>query len=675
MRTLVVQTATVFPPSYLPAMVLDEAAALFPFTLIDFVAPGPGSLSVEQQLASLGPPLHCAESFWLNSAQRSGPLKYCRVTPGESEVVGSGTLPWALLDPHVGGDAVFYQGRRASHGISGALYLARGKSILLPTGFFAYSSDAADENNAACRALDEGPHLPWRSIVTRSAAQDICQEFPYGTLEGCSAIDMAKARAAEPQLASAGRWLRGVEGPGFSAPSSAPGEKNSGHLTIPDGKTPKLLLAFGLSGPEFQRENVTKKGKSARSSSGGTFRDLRRNLYAQAGEKPHPGRCSVLSARSCGSRFAPYGEETEENPRIGTFTFTTTLRRAYLGFAERNTARPLSSKSPFSTGMSSITSPASSWRKMQIPRPLQQLFDHFPLQTYEPNHLPERSQHLTSSDLPTLYIFSTDADARLGLPSFNPGCLKWQTLLRLAKLDFRTLPSTNHASPTGSLPFLLPPRTSPTTAPLPIPASNLLAYAQRSQPGTGDLDPDLPPRSQAYLSLINLSLRSAWLYALYLDPSHAALLRQLYIRPASSSRGVQAALLYQLRRAAAEQIATTSAGGGKIVSLAPVASVEGIDEEAVYRSAREALEALASLLSQSETGWFFGRERPGVFDAALFSYTHLMMEYMPEEGGSAGEGTGVALGRMVLGAGDGELARHRERMLQTAWPGWDGYRK
>ncbi|KAH6649786.1 hypothetical protein F5144DRAFT_588431 [Chaetomium tenue] len=632
MQTLVVQTATVFPPSYLPAMAL--AAAFSPFTLIDFVAPGPGSLSVEQQLASLGPPLHCAERFWLKSAKRSGPLKYCRVTR-ESEVVGSATLPWALLDPHVGGDAVFYQG-----------FI----STLLPTGFSAYSSDTADENNAACRALDEGPHLPWRSIVTRSAAQDICQEFPYGTLEGCSAIDMAKARAAEPQLASAGRLLRGVECPGFSAPSSVPGEKqiSAGIQMAPVeyGKTPKLLLAFGLS------------GKSARSSSGGTFRDLRRNLYAQAGEKPHPGRC-----------------KTEDTPRIGTFT--TTLRSTYLSFAERNTVRPFSFKSPFSTGMSSIPSPASSWRKMQIPRPLQQLFDHFPLQTYEPNHLPERSQHLTSSDIPTLYVFSTDSDARLGLPSFNPGCLKWQTLLRLANLNFRTLPSTNHASPTGSLPFLLPPRTSSTTtAPLPIPASNLLAYAQRSQPGTAvtDLDPDLPPRSQAYLSLINLSLRNAWLYALYLDPSHAALLQQLYIRPASSSRGVRAALLYQLRRAAAEQVATTSAGG-KIVSVAPVTSVEGIDEEAVYRESGEALEALESLLGESGTGWFFGRERPGVFDAALFSYTHLMMEYMPGEGGSAGEGEGVALGRMVLGAGDGGLARHRERMLQTAWPGWDGYRR
>ncbi|KAJ4306137.1 hypothetical protein N0V88_000933 [Collariella sp. IMI 366227] len=125
--------------------------------------------------------------------------------------------------------------------------------------------------------------------------------------------------------------------------------------------------------------------------------------------------------------------------------------------------------------------PSPSWRKIQIPRPLQQLFDYFPLRTYEPNALPERSQQLTSSDLPTLYVFSTDEDARLGLPSFNPGCLKWQKTM-----------------------------------------------------------------------------------------------------------------LYQLRRAAAEQIATSSSS--KIVSTGAVHSVEGIDEKAVYEAAREALEALAGLL-------------------------------------------------------------------------------
>jgi metaxin len=182
---------------------------------------------------------------------------------------------------------------------------------------------------------------------------------------------------------------------------------------------------------------------------------------------------------------------------------------------------------------------------------------------------------------------------------------------------------------------------------------------------------DLPLRAQAYLSLITLSLRNAWLHALYLDPSHTALVEQLYIRPASSSRAVQATLLYQLRRAAAEQIAT-GAGGGRIVAgTAAPGGIEAVDEGAVYDAAGEALAALAGLLGESGTEWFFGGERPGGFDAALFSYTHLMMEFM---GGEEGEGEGegrAALGRMVRSAGEGQLARHRESMLEAAWPGWD----
>lgn len=128
-------------------------------------------------------------------------------------------------------------------------------------------------------------------------------------------------------------------------------------------------------------------------------------------------RCPTPVAAAVRSRRR---DRKQPKSRIGTFTKNNT------GFAERNTTRPFFFDSPFQTGMASIPSPASGWRKMQIPRPLQQLFDHFPLQTYEPNHLPERSQHLTSSNLPTLYVFSTDSDARLGLPSFNPACLKWQ---------------------------------------------------------------------------------------------------------------------------------------------------------------------------------------------------------------------------------------------------------
>lgn len=72
------------------------------------------------------------------------------------------------------------------------------------------------------------------------------------------------------------------------------------------------------------------------------------------------------------------------------------------------------------------------WAKVQIPRPLQRLFDLFPLRAYEPNDLPERSRQLTASHLPTLYIFTTEEAARLGLPSFNPTCLRWQVCLSLS---------------------------------------------------------------------------------------------------------------------------------------------------------------------------------------------------------------------------------------------------
>ena len=42
----------------------------------------------------------------------------------------------------------------------------------------------------------------------------------FWKLEACSAIDTAKGRAAEPQLALARRLLRVMEGTGFSAPLS-----------------------------------------------------------------------------------------------------------------------------------------------------------------------------------------------------------------------------------------------------------------------------------------------------------------------------------------------------------------------------------------------------------------------------------------------------------------------
>ncbi|KAK1770875.1 hypothetical protein QBC33DRAFT_597384 [Phialemonium atrogriseum] len=297
-----------------------------------------------------------------------------------------------------------------------------------------------------------------------------------------------------------------------------------------------------------------------------------------------------------------------------------------------------------------------------IPGPLQRLFDLFPLVTYPANELPSRSPG--PSNLPTLYVFASEEGARKGSPSFNPTCLKWQTFLKIAGVQFRIVPSTNHASPTGALPFLLPPNPSPppstqppssssssSSAPrppqLPIPSTSLPKYAL-----THGLTPSPPspphPRQQAYQSLLDGPLRSAWLHALYLTPSNTPLLRTLYAHPATTSTPIQSLLLHHLRRAAAAEL--------------PSHHQDRPDD--LYSEAASALSALAALLADSGTGWFFGRAAPGEFDAAVFAYTQLLL------------GGGLAwvdrrLADLARDAGEGELVGHRGRIWDLYW-GEDG---
>ncbi|KAK0614067.1 hypothetical protein B0T14DRAFT_527580 [Immersiella caudata] len=296
-----------------------------------------------------------------------------------------------------------------------------------------------------------------------------------------------------------------------------------------------------------------------------------------------------------------------------------------------------------------MASTPANWQ-WPVPRPLQQLFDYFPLVTYGTAELPARAQATTSDSVPTLFVFASEDDARLGAPSFNPGCLKWQTFLRLAGVAFRVLPSTNHASPTGALPFLLPVR--PTTTP--IPAGKLHTYALKH--GTSPPSEPTTLRLEAYHSLLDLPIRNAWLHALYLDPAHTDLLEVFYTSPASSSPWIRDALRRQLRRAAEAEILKT----GSYLSAA-AAGTAVVDQEQVYTAAREALESLAALLAESETGWFFGEQAPTLFDAGVFAFTYLMVKYM--DGNGEGD-----LGGMVKGAGDGELERHRKGVLDAA--GW-----
>ncbi|KAL8357638.1 hypothetical protein RB601_009203 [Gaeumannomyces tritici] len=337
---------------------------------------------------------------------------------------------------------------------------------------------------------------------------------------------------------------------------------------------------------------------------------------------------------------------------------------------------PSSSSSSSATGYSLLSG--------RIPAPLQRLFDAFPLATYPPNDLPARCPLPAERDLPTLHVFISDEDAARGRPSFNPTCLKWQTFLKIAGVDLRLVSSTNHASPSGALPFLLPPivaaadppvssKSPPPTSPnpAPIPAHKLQAYARAhgtTTTTTTTTTAPPPPGQQAaaaaepaYAALLDHAVRRAWLHALYVSPANAPLAARLYLAPASRHPLVRSALRAKLRAAAAAELASTRNG------------VDPPPEAELYADARAALAALAQQLLPPETeteveeegsrtpssGWFFGAAAPGMFDAAVFAYTHLLLP------GSGLEWVDRRLPEVVEAFP--ALVAHRARMLARLW--------
>ncbi|KAK7737925.1 hypothetical protein SLS53_006303 [Cytospora paraplurivora] len=387
-----------------------------------------------------------------------------------------------------------------------------------------------------------------------------------------------------------------------------------------------------------------------------------------------------------------------------------------------NAASP--SSSPSSTG----ASPRRSWVP-HIPAPLQRLFDAVPLVTYPPNELPYRSPAAT--DLPTLHVFISEQDAARGLPSFNPSCLKWQAFLRIAGVQFHVRPSTNHASPTGALPFLQPPipsisssphsssnnpplkkTTTPTSnnqrleatrALLPVPSTRLAAYASQhgalpptsltSEAATPQLQSQAR-RRQAYQALLDGPVRDAWLYSLYLSPANEGVLRRWYIDPVSRSAAVRDATLRQLRRAVRAELArsttattttttTTKDQGweglagnvGDVLSWAMGAKTAVVDPVRIYADAARALEALETLLyregKSEDTGagpWFFDSPHPTLFDAAVFSYVYLVLH----GGGGAGKPWADDALRQILVTKCSRLVGHTQRILDGYWSGGQG---
>ena len=71
------------------------------------------------------------------------------------------------------------------------------------------------------------------------------------------------------------------------------------------------------------------------------------------------------------------------------------------------------------------------------------------------------------------------------------------------------------------------------------------------------------------------------------------------------------------------------------------------------RDAEEAFNALSTLLGQDE--WFFVQQKPGLFDASVFAYTHLILD----EGMGWGENT---LAEQLKRYGN--LVQHQERITK-----------
>ena len=181
-----------------------------------------------------------------------------------------------------------------------------------------------------------------------------------------------------------------------------------------------------------------------------------------------------------------------------------------------------------------------------------------------------------------------------------------QALLTFYRIPHILIPSNNHSSPTGVLPFLLPSPSTTAPNPSPVPASKLPRH----------LSLNLPPpsaRQAAYATLLTFSIRPAYLYSLYLVPENfSSVVHPLYITPCTTSPPVQAALSHTLRKAAYVEIVKPSPTGSNY-----------IDPDELFVNARKAFEALETLLGDDT--WFWGAKEAGEMDAEVWAYTYVIL--------------------------------------------------
>ncbi len=215
---------------------------------------------------------------------------------------------------------------------------------------------------------------------------------------------------------------------------------------------------------------------------------------------------------------------------------------------------------------------------------VKKLFDRFPLTTYEHAGLPLRSRE-RQVEIPTLLVYAYRGQ------TIHPDCLLWETLLQIHGTEnFKSLASSPHASVSG-LPLLLLP-------------SGGKVHAAKLDEWAG-IDP-LTMEQKVFRVMLNANIRRAYLFTMYMEPRNAGLASRLFI---DGDVAWPASLL--VRHSTRSSVHEVLAGG-----LATYYS-----KEEIYADADAAWAALSALLGNDD----YFASPPGLLDAAVFSYTHLIL--------------------------------------------------
>ena len=230
----------------------------------------------------------------------------------------------------------------------------------------------------------------------------------------------------------------------------------------------------------------------------------------------------------------------------------------------------------------------------------------------------------------------------------------------MCSISFGIQPSNNHASPSGSLPFLIPgealnskENNKSVRIGNTVSANSLQSWiGQNTENKEAHEDETLSLQESAFLSLLEHKIRPAWLHAFYLTANLYSLAAPLYIHSVTTSGLLRKWQTVQLRAAARAEVEKV---------------VPKIDVDVLYYGAESAFEALETALGNED--WFLGGEQPGILDAAVFGYTCLLSNPRlgAEANGKWSEDEGSQRMRTILQRFE-RLRNHQERTLNRYFP-------